>query len=590
MNLVEDILSNSNIVDYISKYVSLRRAGSNWTGNCPFHKEKTPSFMVSETKQIFKCFGCGKGGNIITFAMEYERLDFVDALKLLAEQSHLDLNKYPKYTSDPAVKEHKQQAKGLNQVAAQHFQNNLQSNPAALEYLHNRHIDNQIIESFWIGYAPDSYYELFNYLKKLGYTNEQMTEAWLCKVGPSGDMFDFFRKRIIFPIFDVVGNIIAFAGRVLDPKDSPKYINLSDTALYDKSKTLYGIQLAKSHVSEHQCVVIVEGYMDVIGLYRIGLPVGLATCGTALSADHLKQIKRYSDNVYFLFDNDDAGFAATVRWLKIAYGMDIYPAVLKLWITNSEWWLSNNESVSDLPTSNKPQEPQASSKKLATLKDVDDFANAWGTKEELLASKEDGMSFVIKALRSKYDITNPVEKKKILHECFDLIRSIPDLSITQHYLGSLSSLLDISDQIVLSQYKTRYKTNRTYQTQQQTTESTPSMDTKSLLNALLINDNRKQYSHSDQLQHMIDYYKKLQDAQGGASSIENWALPEQELHNWELLRWDHESVWLEEAKIIQLIWSMIKKEADILLKQVIKTSALSSEQKSELLEQRKKLG
>lgn len=148
MNLVDDILSHTDIVDYISKYVPLRRAGSNRTGNCPFHKEKTPSFMVSEVKQIFKCFGCGKGGNIITFAMEYERLDFVDTLKLLAQSAHLDLDRYPSYHSDPAVKESKQQTKSINQLAAQYFSNNLQSNPSALEYLHQRHIDDQIIQTF----------------------------------------------------------------------------------------------------------------------------------------------------------------------------------------------------------------------------------------------------------------------------------------------------------------------------------------------------------------------------------------------------------------------------------------------------------
>lgn len=555
--------------------------------------------MVSETKQIFKCFGCGKGWNIITFAMEYERLDFVDTLKLLAEQNHLDLNNYPKYTSDPAIKEHKQQAKSLNQIASQHFQNNLQSNPQALEYLHWRHIDNQIIQLFGIGYAPDSYYDLHNYLKKLSYTQEQITESGLCKVGASWDMFDFFRKRIIFPIFDVVGNIIAFAWRVLDPKDSPKYINLSDTALYDKSKTLYGIHLAKAHINEHKCIVIVEGYMDVIALYRIGLPVGLATCGTALSADHLKQIKRYSDTVYFLFDNDDAGFAATVRWLKIAYGMDIYPSVLRLGFTlwnsgkiSEEWEqrsVDKNREANLLITSVASEASQSSDilpkeKKNVTLKDIDDFANAGGTKEELLASKEDGMSFVIKTLKSKYDLHNPVEKKKVLHECFDLIRSIADLSIMQHYLGLLSTLLDISDQIVLSQYKIRYKSNRTYQTQNTNDSNTVSIDSKELLDALLIEDSRKQYSTSPQLEQIINYYKKLQSYQKQPESN-----PKLETQNSHLLRRDHELNSLEEVKRIQFIGTMIKKQADVMLKQVIKTSVLSSDEKTQLLEERKKI-
>ncbi|MFA7284511.1 MAG: DNA primase [Candidatus Absconditabacterales bacterium] len=550
MNLADDILAHINIVDYISKYVPLRRAGSNRTGNCPFHKEKTPSFMVSETKQIFKCFGCGKGGNVITFAMEYERLDFVDTLKVLAETAHLDLNNYNKFHSDPAVKESKEHTKSINQLAAQHFSNNLQANPTALEYLHQRNLDDQIIQTFGLGYAPDGYYDLINYLKKMGCSTEQILESGLCKTGPSGDIYDFFRKRIIFPIRDVVNNIVAFAGRVTDSQDSPKYLNLSDTPLYDKSKTLYGIHLAKQHIAEHKCIIVVEGYMDVIGLYRIGLPVGLATCGTALTEEHLKQIKRYSDTVILLFDNDDAGRAATIRALKMAYAYDLYPSVLSL--------------------------PDG-------MKDIDDFANAGKTKEDLLATKQDGMLFVLETMKKRHDLNNPVEKKKIINECFDLIRSIADLGITQHYIGAIAHHFDLSDQIVLSQYKMWYKQNRSYQSRIEPEIKSNKRDTKQLLDAIIYNDNRKQYTQNEIIVSHIQYYKTLQQH---TSSTESTGKAD----NGELLRRDHETHDLDDNKVTQLIGSMLKKETDILLRQLIKTSILSAEEKGKLLEERKKLG
>ena len=562
MDLKEDILRNIDIVDYISKFVSLRKSGANWVGNCPFHKEKTPSFMVSDSKGIYKCFWCGKGGDVITFAMEYERLDFVDALKYLWEYAHIDTTKYAKFTPDPAIKESKEQTKNLNQVISNHFQALLKDDKVALGYLHNRHIDDAIIEQFQIGYAPDGYHDAINYLKKYGFSEEQIIESWLCKVGTSGDIYDFFRKRIIFPIQDIVGNIVGFGGRVIDPQDNPKYLNLSDTPLYDKSKILYGINFAKKNVVEHGKIIVVEWYMDVIGLHRLGLPIGVATCGTALTADHIKILKRTTDHVYFLFDNDDAGFSATVRGLKIAYSQDLYPQVLQF---------------TKISTPEKP------------IKDVDDFANIGGTTDQLMETSTDGLLYVMQHLKTQYNISNPVDKKKVTNSVFEIIAAIADMSIMQHYLKEISLGLDISEQILLSQYKIRYKQNKVgirQEKQEQKSSDSTGMDSKALIHALIASENLSDYTQDESGKNALDFYQELLKVHYQKDlNIETWVTDQQSALLWR----DHEVLPFDEVKKAQFIKQLVGKLIDEELRDIIKTSVLSPEQKTEILEKRKKL-
>ncbi len=562
MDLKEDILRNIDIVDYISKFVSLKRSGANWVGNCPFHKEKTPSFMVSDSKGIYKCFGCGKGGDVITFAMEYERLDFVDTLKYLGEYAHLDTTKYTKFTPDPVLKESKEHTKNLNQVISNHFQSLLKEDKIALEYLHKRNIDNSIIEHFQLGYASEWYHDDINYLKKYGFSEEQIIESGLCKVGTSGDIYDFFRKRIIFPIQDIVGNIVGFWGRVIDPQDNPKYLNLSDTPLYDKSKILYGINFAKKNVVEYEKIIIVEGYMDVIGLYRLWLPIGVATCGTALTADHIKILKRTSDHIYFLFDNDDAGFSATVRGLKIAYSQDLYPQVLQL---------------TTISTAEKP------------IKDVDDFANSGGTTDQLMETSIDGLLYVLNHLKNQYNITNPVDKKKVTNSLFEIIAAIADMSIMQHYLQQISLWLDISEQILLSQYKIRYKQNKVgirQEKQEQRSSENVGMDSKGLIHALIASNTLSDYTQDESVKNALDFYQellKLHYKENGL--IQSWTTDQQSALLWR----DHEVLPFDENKRAQFIKQLVGKLIDEELRDIIKTSVLSPEQKTEILEKRKKL-
>lgn len=517
--------------------------------------------MVSDSKGIFKCFGCGKGGDVISFAMEYERLEFVDALKYLADYAHIETDKYPKFTSDPAIKHSKEQTKSLNQIASSHFESNLQTNPSAMEYLHKRNLDDQTIKHFQLGYALDGYYDMINYLKKHGFTTEQILESALCKVGPSGDLYDFFRKRVIFPIQDALGNIVAFTGRVLDPQDSPKYLNISNTTLYDKSKVLYGMNFMKKNIGQFDKIIVVEGNMDVIALHRIGLPIGVATCGTSLTEDHVKTLKRHTDNVYLLFDNDDAGFGATVRGMKLAYAQDLYPQVLQLHNTNrkDEW----------------------------TIKDVDDFANAWWTAEELLNTAIDWLSYIIHHLKIQYSLNNPVNKKKVINTLFEIIRSINDLSITQHYLHEVATHTDISEEVLMSQYKMRYRQNKFKLHDQKKEQWTKSgLNTKQLVDVLVVGHTWKEYvDEPKELEDTISLYSQLNSLSQSHQTTAEEIIDQDS----GLLRRDHELALMDNAKKTQFIKNIITKLIDELLKQIMKTSLLTSWEKSALLEQRNKI-
>jgi len=267
----------------------LKRSGSNFSGNCPFHNEKTPSFMVSPAKQIFKCFGCGKGGNLITFVQEIERIDFRDTIKELAKMGNINLEKYQ--LDNKKIEEYadeKEKIKRMHKLAQQFFVNELKKNTAALTYLkEQRKLDDKMIEYFGIGYAPESHYTLLQHLKSKGFNDNDLIQASLAKKGQNQDIYSFFRHRITFPIYDTMQNVIGFSARIVDPNATggnlasagtgPKYLNSAEHKAFDKSSILYGLNRAKNHVKEHNAIIIVEGQMDVVGLTRLGFPIGVAT-------------------------------------------------------------------------------------------------------------------------------------------------------------------------------------------------------------------------------------------------------------------------------------------------------------------------
>ena len=313
--ILEKIKSQNDIVDVISERVRLRKAGRNFTGLCPFHNEKTPSFSVSQEKQIYKCFGCGEAGNVISFVMKDKNLPFIEAVKYLANRANIPLEINNGEKSKSAKK--KDLLYRVNVEAAKFFFSNLMNNQNAKEYFLNRGIKEETIKKFGLGFANDSWNSLMFYLRKKGINDVLLEEAGLISVNKEkGRKYDRFRNRVMFPVFDYQGKVIGFGGRVLDDS-KPKYLNSPETLVFQKGTNLYGLNFALKHNMSERYFVIVEGFMDLISLHQYGITNVVASLGTALTINQARLLKRYADKVIISYDADMAGQMATLRGLEI---------------------------------------------------------------------------------------------------------------------------------------------------------------------------------------------------------------------------------------------------------------------------------
>lgn len=321
-NKIEEIKSKVDIVELASEYLALKKAGRNFVGLCPFHQEKTASFTVNREKQIFYCFGCGEGGNVITFLMKIAGKSFPEAIKDLAEKTGVVL---PSRLTSKESREKdylRESITALNLRAAQQFSRNLFS-PAgkeAREYLKNRGIAEETIKQFRLGYAPDNWRSLAGYIEGSGQPLKLAEQAGLVIAGKDGGFYDRFRGRLIFPIENIFGEVVAFGGRILD-KGEPKYLNSPESPVYIKGKNLYGLNKTKEEIRKKGFAIIVEGYFDLISLWNAGIGNVVATLGTALTREHLELLRRYIVEVVALFDADDAGRKALDRSLELFLGM-----------------------------------------------------------------------------------------------------------------------------------------------------------------------------------------------------------------------------------------------------------------------------
>ena len=425
-SLVDEVLGRVDIVDVIGRYIPLKRAGSNFSACCPFHWEKTPSFMVSPTKQIFKCFGCGKWWNVFTFVQEIERIDFRDAVKVLAEKENIDISQYQ--TATPAYiqksQDDKEKLKRMHKLTQEFFVESLHKSQPALDYLHNkRHLDDKLISEFWIWYANDKHYELLNMLRSKWFSDDDLLEASLAKRNANGEIYAFFRNRITFPIYDLMKNVVGFSARVLNPEDAPKYINSAEHRAFEKSKILYGLSHAKQFINTHQKLIVVEWQMDVIWLARLWFPIWVATSGTALTEQHVKILKRHTENLYLLFDNDQAGRQATFRALKLCYAQDIFPKIISL----PEWF-----------------------------KDADELANHenWNQIfQQCIDKASDGFLEMFNRLRSSFDMNSPVDKTKLINTMFELILAVNNILIQESYKRAFADKLWFPFETVDLQFK-----------------------------------------------------------------------------------------------------------------------------------------
>ncbi|MDK2794444.1 MAG: primase [Caldanaerobacter sp.] len=324
---IEKVIEANDIVDVISDYVELKRAGKEFRGLCPFHREKTPSFMVSPTKQVYHCFGCNASGNVVTFIMDIENLSFKEAIEFLAERAGIPLEEVDLSEEEAKRKKIIEEIYRVNKIAALFFHRKLFSEEGvkALEYLKSRGLSSTTIKKFGIGYAPSND-DLLNFLKGKGYKENFLSKAGLV-VYKSGKYYDRFKDRVMFPIIDVRGNVVGFGGRALD--DSlPKYLNTPETEIFKKGKTLFAINFAKK--TQDDKFIIVEGYMDAISLHQAGIDCAVASLGTALTEDQARLIKRYKKNVVIAYDADEAGVNATLRGLDILEKLNINIKVLSI--------------------------------------------------------------------------------------------------------------------------------------------------------------------------------------------------------------------------------------------------------------------
>ena len=353
---IQQIKERLNIIDVISGYLRLQKAGVNYKGLCPFHNEKTPSFMVSPSRQTWHCFGCGEGGDIFTFVEKIENIEFVEALKILAEKAGIELAR-----GDPKLRSEKDRIYEICEKAAQFFSLTLNNANDAngdmrmtriangvnenliLDYLHKRGLNDKTIEEWRVGYAPDSWDSLLLFLNKKGYREQEIEKAGLVIQAPSSKLqapryHDRFRNRLMFPIFDASGRVVAFSGRTMadvipsktEKADSGKYINSPETILFTKSRILYGFDRAKHDIRKADRAVLVEGQMDVLLPWQDGIKNIIATSGTSLTEDHLTILKRLTSNLVLAFDMDDAGFRATKRGIDMALNTGFNISVLSL--------------------------------------------------------------------------------------------------------------------------------------------------------------------------------------------------------------------------------------------------------------------
>ena len=330
---IREIRDRSDIVEVIGRYLPLKKSGSNFQGLCPFHQEKSPSFNVNPPRQIYHCFGCGVGGNVFSFLMRIEGLTFPEAVRRLGEQVGIEVTEQETTPAELKIREQRQQLYRINQAAAELYTEILLNAPeggAARRYLRQRSYDGEAVRHFGLGFAPDAWETLARHLSNLGFSRDVLLQSGLIRPGKQdrGD-YDMFRNRLLFPIQDTQGRIVAFGGRVLDGS-LPKYINSPESPIYHKGEVLYGLHQALDALRHGGEALVVEGYFDVMALHRAGFTQSLAPCGTALTPDHARLLKRYAERVVLVFDQDQAGRQATFKAMDVLLPTGMEVAVVSL--------------------------------------------------------------------------------------------------------------------------------------------------------------------------------------------------------------------------------------------------------------------
>jgi len=333
---IEKVQNTADIVDIIGERIDVKRAGSNFKARCPFHDEKTPSFMISSSKQIFKCFGCGASGDSIKFVMMYDNVSYPDAIRHIAAKYGIEIvETYGDRVKDPSSDDKKELLRILNKNACDFFHENLireygKENSGVIKYLNERKIDREYADKFMLGYAPDDWQFLVSDQRFSVYNDDVLVEAGLRKKNEKGNVYDQFRNRLVFPIYDQMGNVVAFSGRTLDDEIPPKYLNSPETSLYKKTNVLYGLYQAMDTIRKSKEIILVEGNIDLITMHKFGFTNTVAICGTAFTENHALLIKRNSDKITVLLDGDEPGRKSALRTSEILISCGVIPSIVIL--------------------------------------------------------------------------------------------------------------------------------------------------------------------------------------------------------------------------------------------------------------------
>lgn len=417
--ILDEIRSRNDIVSTISKYMTLKRKGRNYFGLCPFHNEKSPSFSVSPDKQIFHCFGCGVGGDVINFVKKIENIGFLDSVRLLAEKSGIQLPNDISKAEEENIKL-KNRIYKINELAAKFYHENLYkpTSKIAQDYIKKRKLNNATLKSFLMGYASNSSNELLRYLKEQGFTEEELLAS--CLIGKSDrGYYDKFRNRLMIPIRDERGRFIAFGGRVLDDS-KPKYINSPENIVYSKGRNLFGLNVAREGVhGPLKRLLIVEGYMDAISLYQRGITNVVASLGTALTDSQGRLLRRNTEQVILGYDADGAGQQAIIRGMEILKSMDIDIRILQ----------------------------------ISGAKDPDEYVLKFGPEKMVKAMDEaiSAIEFKIKVLRANLDLNNVNDKVKFLTEIAKILSNVDNNIEREVYIDRISKVYEISKNAIVSE-------------------------------------------------------------------------------------------------------------------------------------------
>lgn len=420
-DMANQIKDNSDIVDIIGEYVDLKKAGSSYKGLCPFHNEKTPSFTVDKKKQLFHCFGCGAGGDVVSFIMQKEGLSYPESLKYLGEKAGINII----YNENPVVNKRRNKLFEVNKEVMMYFYKNLLTNKAPQDYLLNRGLRSNIVNTFMLGYALNSWDDLLNFAKNKGIKEEDLLELGLVAKSKKGNYYDKYRNRLIFPIIDTYGRVIGFGGRSID-KAMPKYLNSPESDVFKKRFNLYGLNNFKKQ--NRRDLILVEGYMDVIALNNNGIEIAVASLGTAFTIEQAKLAKRYADSIYICYDSDTAGIKATKRAIEIFREAEIGVNIIEL-----------EDGL-----------------------DPDDYVKKYGRDafEKKMDEALDEYNYLYTQILKGYSDANENEKFEKLNLFINFLASIKQELTREIFINKVSSLFEIDKQTLktaISKYNNKHR-------------------------------------------------------------------------------------------------------------------------------------